>query len=201
MKLTWTGNFVAPWTNWSVYRGSVEEKMCRRPSTLIWREGDNIFCETKPRSALFSAYFFHRASLVNAVPHQAHFLACLCSGRRNRSGSRRKIGPVAYMIGYSRAAPASVNRIPGGGRDQVPPRQFHRGTDGHKLPRRASRGRVILSNQAHGILTPICDRPSRRPTSALPNRRSHSLQQLLNEQRTLVDLLDGRFDFLRHAIG
>ncbi len=38
----WTGSFIAPWTNLSVYRGSAEEKMCRLPSTLIWGEGDNI---------------------------------------------------------------------------------------------------------------------------------------------------------------
>ena len=53
-KLTWTGNFIAPWTNWSVYKGSDEEKTCRLLSTSIWEEGDNLFCQTKPRSALFS---------------------------------------------------------------------------------------------------------------------------------------------------
>jgi hypothetical protein len=58
MKLTWTGNFIAQWTNWSVYRGSAEEKTFRRLSTLIWAEGDDIFCKTKPRSALFSIDMF-----------------------------------------------------------------------------------------------------------------------------------------------
>ena len=32
-RLIWTGNFIAPWTNWSVCNGSAEGKTCRRLST------------------------------------------------------------------------------------------------------------------------------------------------------------------------
>ena len=32
------------------------EKTCRLRSTLIWEEGDKSFCQTKPRSALFSMH-------------------------------------------------------------------------------------------------------------------------------------------------
>jgi len=34
-KLTWTGNSIAPWTNWSVCKGSVGAKTCHRLLTLI----------------------------------------------------------------------------------------------------------------------------------------------------------------------
>ena len=53
-KLIWIGSFIAPWTNWSVCRGSAAEKTYRLPSTSISGDGDDIFCQTKPRSALFS---------------------------------------------------------------------------------------------------------------------------------------------------
>ena len=53
-KLTSTGNSIELWTNWSASSGSAEENMCRLLSTLIWEGGDSDFCQTKPRSTLFS---------------------------------------------------------------------------------------------------------------------------------------------------
>jgi hypothetical protein len=41
------------WTNWSVYRGSAEEKTCRLLSTSIWGEGDN-FLPNKAKKPLVS---------------------------------------------------------------------------------------------------------------------------------------------------
>ena len=52
-KLTWIDSFIAPWTSWRVCNGGAEAKPYHRFSTSIWgRELD--FCETKPRSAMFS---------------------------------------------------------------------------------------------------------------------------------------------------
>src|SRR5207302_2946648 len=45
MKLTWIGNFIAPWTNWSVCNGSVRARRCLRHLTLIWGTGTSIFAK------------------------------------------------------------------------------------------------------------------------------------------------------------
>jgi hypothetical protein len=75
MKLTWTGNFIAPWTNWSVYRGSAEEKMCRLPSTLIWGEGGNIFLPNKAKKC----FVFNRH--VSRSDKIADLQTCRYAGR------------------------------------------------------------------------------------------------------------------------
>ena len=54
-KLIWIGNFIALWTNWSVYRGSAEEKTCPLLSTSIWEEGDNLFAEQSQEVLCFQS--------------------------------------------------------------------------------------------------------------------------------------------------
>jgi hypothetical protein len=53
-RLTLTGNFLAAWTNWNVCNGDAKAKTCRRLSMSIWVGGPRPFCETKPRTHLFS---------------------------------------------------------------------------------------------------------------------------------------------------
>jgi hypothetical protein len=37
-RITWIGNSIGPWTNWSVCKGGAKAKMSRHRTTSIWKE-------------------------------------------------------------------------------------------------------------------------------------------------------------------
>ena len=89
----WTGNSIAPWTNWSVCNGSTEVKACRRLSTLIWVRRLRVFAKQSQEVIYFQRGFGDKPSIAldfewvskNRGPEEEEPRRVVCPCRDGRS--------------------------------------------------------------------------------------------------------------------